>query len=344
MTTAYVTHPRCVEHDLPDHPEHAGRIRAVWAQLEADGLIPRLKSMEAQPADLEAILAVHTAEYLDLLERISQQDRMVGLDADTYVAPVSYEIARLSAGGVINAVAVDAEKRADNAFAIVRPPGHHALSRRGMGFCLLSNVAIAARYAQRTLGLERILIIDDDVHHGNGTEAIFYDDPSVMFISTHQFPHYPGTGAIEDTGRGKGTGYTINIPLPIGHGDSSFAAIVDQVIWKAAERFKPDLILVSTGFDAHWADPLAGLTLSLTGYAHISREFVKMADALCDGRIVFVMEGGYDLTALGHGWANIARVLLRDETIIDPLGQADIRRTAPDIAPILARVKQIHGL
>lgn len=344
MTTAYVTHPRYVEHDLPEHVEHAERIRAVWAQLKTDGLLPRLRSIEAQPVDDESLLAVHTPDYLDLLERISQQERMVGLGPDTYVAPVSYEIARLAAGGVINAVEEVAAKRADNAMAMVRPPGHHALAHRGMGFCLLGNVAIAARYAQRRLGLNRILILDDDVHHGNGTEAIFYDDPSVMFVSTHLSPHYPYTGAFEDTGRGAGRGYTMNIPLPFGHGDASFAALTEQIIWKAAERFKPDLILVSTGYDAHWADPLGGLKLSLTGFVQISREFVKMADKLCGGKIVFVMEGGYDLDVLGHGWANIARVLLDDDFISDPFGAADQRRGAPDIAPIIARVREIHGL
>jgi len=344
MTTAYVTHPRYVEHNLPEHPEHAGRIRAVWNQLESDGLNTRLMRIEAQPADLESIGAVHTADYLDLLERISQQDRMVRLDADTYASPTSYEIARLSAGGVMDAIASVAEKRADNALALVRTPGHHAIAERGMGFCLLSNAAIAARYAQRQFGLNRVLIIDDDVHHGNGTEAVFYEDPSVMFISTHQSPIYPGTGAFEDTGSGAGTGYTINIPLPAGHGDASFTAITEQIIWKAAERFQPDLIMVSTGYDAHWADPLAGTMLSLTGYAQISREFVKMADRLCGGKIVFVMEGGYNLNVLSHGWANIARVLLRDELIKDPLGQPDIRHTQPDITPILNRVKNIHGL
>ncbi len=343
MTTAYVTHPRYVEHDLPEHVEHAERIRAVWAQFEADGLLSRLRTVEAQSADIESLLAVHTPDYLDLLDRISQQERMVGLGPDTYVAPVSYEIARLAAGGVIGAVEEVAAGRADNALAIVRPPGHHALAHRGMGFCLLGNIAIAARYAQRKLGLNRILILDDDVHHGNGTEAIFYDDPSVMFLSTHLSPHYPYTGAFEDTGRGAGRGYTINIPLPSGHGDASFAALTEQIIWKAAERFKPDLILVSTGYDAHWADPLGGLKLSLTGFVQISREFVKMADALCGGKIVFVMEGGYDLDVLGHGWANIARVLLGDDVIHDPFGAADLRRGAPDIAPIIARVREIHG-
>jgi acetoin utilization deacetylase AcuC-like enzyme len=213
-----------------------------------------------------------------------------------------------------------------------------------MGFCLLSNIAIAARFAHEQLGVNRTLIVDYDVHHGNGTEAVFYDDPCVLFISTHQYPIYPGTGAFEDIGKGDGRGYTINIPLPAGHGDASYAAIFEQIIWKAAQRFEPNLILVSAGFDAHWADPLAGMRLTLDGFAHISRELVKMADQLCSGKIVFVMEGGYNLEVMASGWANIARILLGNQDIIDPLGAPDLVRPEPSAQSIIERVKQIHHL
>ncbi len=344
MTTAYVTHPRCVEHDLPEHPEHAGRLRAVWSRLDEAGLSPRMTRIEPTAAAPDAILAVHTPDYLDLLERISAQPHLVRLDADTYVLPVSYEIARLSAGSVIEAAACVARGDADNALAAVRPPGHHATGERGMGFCLLSNIAIAARYVQQHHGIERVMIVDYDVHHGNGTEAVFYDDPSVLFASIHQYPIYPGTGALEDTGTGDGTGYTINVPIPGGHGDASYAAIFEHVIWNAARRYQPNMILVSAGFDAHWADPLAGTNLSLTGYAHISRELVKMADELCDGKIAFMMEGGYNLNAVGYGWANIARLLLGDAEIIDPLGLAKTERSINDLQLILNAVKKIHNL
>ena len=213
----------------------------------------------------------------------------------------------------------------------------------GMGFCLLGNVGIAVRYAQKQYGLERILIVDYDVHHGNGTEAMFYDDPSVLFISTHQYPLYPGTGALTDTGSGKGQGFTINIPLPGGSGDANYRQVFEQIVWQAAERFQPQLILVSAGFDAHWADPLAGMYLSLTGYAYLANEVLRMAERFCGGKIVFVMEGGYNLNALSGGMSDIARLLLGDAPI-DPLGPAPHHHREPDISALLEALKKLHRL
>ncbi|HVU12533.1 MAG TPA: histone deacetylase [Phototrophicaceae bacterium] len=341
MTTICVTHPRYIEHDLPGHPEHAGRIRAVWRALDESGLAQRMNTAEASMVDLDAILAVHTPAYLDLLQRVSAQERTVHLDGDTYAGPDSFEIARLSAGGVVDTVAAVLSGKADNGLAAVRPPGHHAMPDHGMGFCLLGNVGIAARYAQKQFDVERILIVDYDVHHGNGTEAMFYDDPSVLFISTHQYPLYPGSGALRDTGSGTGQGYTINIPMPAGCGDQNYAAVFDQIIWKAAERFQPQFVIVSAGFDAHWADPLAGMRLSLNGYAHLSSECLRMARQFCGGKIVFVMEGGYNLDALGGGVSNSARILLGDAPV-DPLGPN--KRAEPDITALLGALKQLHML
>jgi acetoin utilization deacetylase AcuC-like enzyme len=342
MTTVYITHPRYIEHDFPGHPEHAGRIKAVWNTLERAGLATRMKAVEPGPASDEQILAVHTREYLDLLRQISLEDDPVRFDADTYALPESPEIARLSAGGVIRAVDEVLSGGADNGLAVVRPPGHHAIPTRGMGFCLLGNVAIAARHARRAYNLQRVLIVDFDVHHGNGTQDMFYDDDSVLFISTHQYPFYPGTGSLEETGAGRGTGYTINIPLPAGQGDRNYAAIFERVVWPAARRFQPELVLVSAGFDAHWTDPLALMRLTLTGYAHLTRELIGMAAELCSGRIVFVMEGGYDLETLGHGIRNIAHALLGDDEISDPLGGES--QEEPDINPLLDRISRLHGI
>lgn len=344
MTTIYVTHPRYPEHDLPGHPEHAGRIRAVWRCLEEAGLTARMRSVEPELAPFDLIQTVHTPGYLELLNRTAGQSRIVRLDADTYTTPTSYEVARLSAGGVIRAVSSVLRGEAANGIAAVRPPGHHAMPDRAMGFCLLGNIAIAARYAQRTHNVKRILIVDYDVHHGNGTEAMFYDDNTVLFVSTHQTPLYPGTGALTDIGVGDGVGYNVNIPLAAGNGDASYAAVFERVIWPLAERFQPELILVSAGFDAHWTDPLAGMQLTLKGYAHISRELVMMAQQLCGGKIVFVMEGGYDLDALSLGWRNIAHALLGDDDIIDPLGAPPSGRSEPDIAPLIERLERIHKL
>lgn len=345
MTTVYVTHPRYIEHHLPGHPEHAGRIKAVWAQMDAAGLSARTHALEAQPVTEDQILAVHTREYLELLKWIDDTGQAnVHLDADTYTGPTAYAIARLSAGGVLLAVDEVMSGRANNGLAAVRPPGHHAMPDHAMGFCLLGNVPIATRHAQKTYGIERVMIVDYDVHHGNGTEAMFYDDNSVLFTSTHQYPFYPGTGSLPDTGDGKGKGYTLNIPLSAGHGDNSFAAIYEKILWPAAQRFQPQLIIVSAGFDAHWLDPIAGMRLSLTGYAHISRELIKMADQFCGGKIVFVMEGGYNLDALSYGMVNVAHALLGEDMISDPLGDAHDGRQTPAVMPLIDKIRDIHGL
>jgi acetoin utilization deacetylase AcuC-like enzyme len=342
MTTVYVTHPRYPEHNLPGHPEHAGRIRSVWQKLEQVGLTHRMLTLDAQPIDPELIVTVHTPRYLEILNWIESQEGIVHIDADTYALPSSYHIARLSAGGVVDAVEHVLTGKAANGLAAVRPPGHHALAGRGMGFCILGNVAIAARYAQRKHNIERVMIVDFDVHHGNGTQDMFYDDDSVLFVSTHQYPFYPGTGSVGEIGSDKGKGYTLNVPLEAGHGDKNYAAVYREVLWPVARRFKPQLILVSAGFDAHWSDPLAMMRLSLAGYAHLTRELIAMATELCDGKIVFVMEGGYDLEALGHGMRNIAHALLGEDEISDPFGVREGKE--PDINPLLDRLKQLHQL
>jgi acetoin utilization deacetylase AcuC-like enzyme len=342
MTTVYITHPRATEHDLPQHPEHAGRIRAVWRRMNESGMLARLHSQEAEAITREQILSVHTSEHLALLEKISTLPRAVRIDADTYACPTSLEIASLSAGAAVQAVSAVLQGEAANGLVAMRPPGHHAEPDRAMGFCLLNNVAIATRHAQKAFGIERILIVDYDVHHGNGTEVVFYDTPSVLFISTHQHPLYPGTGALSDTGSGTGEGFNINLPLPAGVGDQGYATVFEQIVAPAAERFQPQLVLVSAGFDAHWLDPLAGMRLSLAGYAHLSRELVRLAEQLCGGRIIFVMEGGYNLDALGYGMCNLARVLLNEE-IEDPLGQPE-HGSEPDITSLLERARQLHRL
>ncbi len=345
MTTAYVTHPRYVEHDLAGHPEHAGRIRSVWTQMETSGLARRVKLLEAEPVAEEWVQSVHTRDYVELLRWIDDtRQQRVHLDADTYAGPNAYEIARLSAGGVVMAVDEVLSGRAQNGLAAVRPPGHHAMPNQAMGFCILGNVPIATRYGQKTHGVERVMIVDYDVHHGNGTEAMFYEDPGVLFISTHQSPFYPGTGAVTDIGRGEGKGFTINIPLTAGHGDQSYRALYERILWPAAERFKPELVLVSAGFDSHWIDPIAGMRLSLMGYAHLTRELIRMAHQFCGGKIVFAMEGGYNLEALSHGIVNIIHALLGEETVSDPLGPPRNDRPEPDVQPLIDKLKQIHGL
>ncbi|MEL6272120.1 MAG: histone deacetylase, partial [Chloroflexota bacterium] len=246
-------------------------------------------------------------------------------------------------GAVCMAVDTVLDGEADHALVAVRPPGHHATASTPMGFCLLNNVAIAARHAQKVHNLQRVLIVDYDVHHGNGTNDIFYEDDSVYFISTHQFPLYPGSGGLNDTGRGKGDGYTMNIPVRAGTGDKSMARLYEEVIWKAVERYQPQLIIVSAGFDAHHADPLAGLKFTLTGYAHLTRELIRMAESVCDGNIVFAMEGGYDLEVIGTGMANVARCLLGDKDIVDTMGEPK-DDSEPDINHLIESLKTVHEL
>jgi acetoin utilization deacetylase AcuC-like enzyme len=304
-----------------------------------------MKNIEAQFVENELLLTLHTREYLEMLAWVDEtQKQTVHLTVDTYASPTSYAVARLGAGGVVGAIDEVLSGRADNGMAVVRPPGHHAMSNHPMGFCLLGNIAIGARFAQQTHKITRVMIVDYDVHHGNGTEAMFYDDDTVLFISTHQSPFYPGTGAISDVGTGKGCGFTINIPLAAGNSDGNYARVFEEIVWPAARRFQPELILVSAGFDAHWTDPLAQMRLSLSGYDHLTRELIKMAGDLCEGKIVFVMEGGYHLDALSHGWRNIAHALLGDDDLSDPLGPPQNRRQEPDVEGVIEQIKKTHGL
>jgi acetoin utilization deacetylase AcuC-like enzyme len=222
------------------------------------------------------------------------------LDPDTCISPDSYRVALLAVGGALLAVDQVVEGRPDNAFVALRPPGHHAERERAMGFCLFNNVAIAARYAQRRYGLKRVLIVDWDVHHGNGTQHTFEDDPSVLFFSTHQFPFYPGTGRTSERGTGAGLGYTLNVPLAAGCGDNEYRQVFEKILYPAAQAFEPQLVLVSAGFDAHRNDPLASMNVTEDGYAHMTSIVRDIAERYCEGRLVSLLEGGYNLEALAH--------------------------------------------
>ncbi len=344
VTTVYSTHPLYVEHTLADHPEFAGRIKSVWQELDSAGLTARMQLLTPDPADDELILKLHTRHYLENLKWVvgAHQD-MVLLNPDTYFGPMSLDIARLAVGGVVQAVDEVVVGRATNALAVVRPPGHHAVSDNAMGFCIFGNVALAAHHACTTNALERVMIVDYDVHHGNGTQALLYDDPNTLFVSLHQYPFYPGTGALQEIGSRAGMGYTVNIPLNAGHGDQNYTTIFREIIWPLADRYKPQLLVVSAGFDAHWDDPLAHMNLSLTGYAYLTRELIAMAEKHCDGKIVFVLEGGYNLQALAHGVRNVAHALLGDDDISDPLGPSPQQRE-PATAAVIAEVKRVHQL
>jgi acetoin utilization deacetylase AcuC-like enzyme len=343
MATGYVYEPIYLEHDLPGHPENQRRLRTILSVLEQYQMLERLTKIPAEPVSPERLERVHSSRYV---EQVQQLARRGGghLDMDTYVRPASYDAALMAAGGLVEATRCVLEGEVANAFALVRPPGHHALRSRGMGFCLFNNVAIAARYALSEHGVERVLIVDFDVHHGNGTQDEFDSDPDVMFISTHQYPHYPGTGHWRETGQGAGAGSIFNVPLGGGVGDEGFARILEEVVAAAAWRFQPQLILVSAGYDAHWDDPLASLQLSIGGYTAVAQALKDLADDLCDGRLVLTLEGGYLPKALSYSILNSFAALLGDEEwgLVDPLGPSPYRESPVD--EVIARVLQAHGM
>ncbi len=341
-TTAYCYDPLFLAHDQPGHPENRTRLERAWQALTDADLLARMLPLPAQPVDRALLGQVHDTAYIAALQALAERGGG-HLDADTYVAASSFDAALLAAGGLVALVEAVTAGRARNGIALVRPPGHHAVRARGMGFCLFNNIAVAARAARERCGLNRVLIVDWDVHHGNGTQDIFYDSPRVLFFSTHQYPHSPGSGHWREPGAGAGQGYTVNVPLPAGVGDLGFARIYDEILTPMAERYRPELILVSAGYDAHWNDPLAGLNLSLAGYWRLARTVVGLAERLCQGRVVVTLEGGYNLDVLAAGIVATCHALLGDgEPGPDPLGSAPWAERPVD--DIVRAVKGAHGL
>ncbi|TLY26060.1 MAG: histone deacetylase [Nitrospirae bacterium] len=297
--TGFVYHPDYLKHDMgAGHPESPDRLRAIVSRLEASGALDRLVRIEPASVTDEWITQVHEASYLTTLKSRAPVIGRVSLDPDTSMSAGSLPAAYLAAGGALAAADAIMARTVDNAFCALRPPGHHAEKDRAMGFCLFNNVAIAARYLQRRHGVARVLIVDWDVHHGNGTQHTFDDDPSVLFFSTHQYPHYPGTGGSIERGKGKGEGLTINVPMSAGQGDEDYREVFEQLLVPAADSFKPDFVLISAGFDAHRDDPLASMGLTEEGYAALTGIVAGIARRHSKGRILSCLEGGYNLNAL----------------------------------------------
>jgi acetoin utilization deacetylase AcuC-like enzyme len=295
MSLSVIFSSRFLDHRTPPgHPERVERgevmqkVAAAWKQGGGVTLEPRT-------ATRDELLRVHSERYLNAIDATA--GRAVSLDPDTSTSPESRDVALLAAGAALGGVDAIVQSRATKVLALVRPPGHHAERERAMGFCLYSNVAAAAAHAL-ALGMTRVAVVDYDVHHGNGTQWIFYEDPRVLYVSTHQYPFYPGTGAAQDVGRGKGAGYTLNVPLEAGSTDGDFHGVFDALVIPVIDQFKPELIIISAGFDAHERDPLARMRLSTSGYAVLTKALCDAADRHCHGRVVAVTEGGYDLTAL----------------------------------------------
>jgi len=306
MSTLLVTHPACLAHDPGrTHPEHPARLKAVLAALDAPEFAG-LSRREAPLAEVEQIARVHSRLYVEQVLRAIPKSGHVGLDPDTIISPGSGEAALRAAGALVAAVDAVAAGEVRNAFCAVRPPGHHAEAARAMGFCLFNNVAIGAEQARKVHGLARVAVIDFDVHHGNGTQHMFERDADLFYASTHQWPLYPGTGAAEETG----VGNIVNVPLAPMSGSREFRAAMSDIVLPELTRFRPDLVMISAGFDAHADDPLASLRLVDEDYEWATRQLMAVADDCCGGRVVSTLEGGYDLEALAASAALHVRTLM----------------------------------
>jgi acetoin utilization deacetylase AcuC-like enzyme len=323
-----------------DHVESPDRLRAIGAQLESSGLSPLLVELPGRDASREELAWVHQEDWLRAAERTRGVRRSV-LDPDTAASAYSFDAAVRAAGGVISCVEAAAEGGLAGAFALVRPPGHHAEADRAMGFCLFNNVAIAAEYALRRRGLGRVLIVDWDVHHGNGTMHSFYGSDTVLFFSTHQYPHYPGTGRIEEVGSGAGRGYSVNVPLPPGQGDEDYAAILEQVLLPISLEYAPGLILVSAGFDIALGDPLGGMEVTSAGFSRMTRMLMDLSAQCCPGQLVFTLEGGYDLRALATGVCSVLGELAGQRPPVAEPVRA--RAASEETRAVISRVRAALG-
>lgn len=322
------------------HPESYKRLEVLYSMLKDPDMDGSFVEIIPRSALREEILLNHTSGYFKKVAA-TEGKGLSALSADTLTSEGSFRAALLAAGGMFKGIEMIKAGEIMRAFLLQRPPGHHAEKGRAMGFCIFNNVALGAHYARKILGLRRVLIIDWDVHHGNGTQHSFEADPSVLFFSTHQFPHFPGTGLYTEVGKGKGEGYTINLPLGKGYGDSEFTAIFEKILKPVALEFGPDLILVSAGFDIHVADPLGGMKVSTKGFALLTRSIMNIADACCGGKVLFCLEGGYNLEVLRSSVKAVLKEL-SGQTLSNPeneISSADQKK----IEFVFKRCRHVHG-
>jgi acetoin utilization deacetylase AcuC-like enzyme len=295
--TSFIYNPLYLKHETSPHPENPGRLEAIYGKVQSSEISPNLIFTDPRQAAPEQIAMNHSAGYIDQVKASCEQG-VRNLDADTVISKDSYDAAILAAGAGLTAVDMVLDGEADNVFCAVRPPGHHAEKDRAMGFCLFNNVAIAARYAIRERDLNRVFIFDWDVHHGNGTQHSFYSDPSVFYSSVHQFPFYPGTGDKDETGSGDGLGTTLNFPLRAASGDAEYLELIENKLIPEMIKFKPDLVIISAGFDAHEDDPLGNMEVTTEGFGKMTELVKNAAQEICAGRLISMLEGGYNLQAL----------------------------------------------
>jgi acetoin utilization deacetylase AcuC-like enzyme len=346
-----------LDHDWPGHPESAARVPAILDELAARGLTPEalgpvlVQLTDVQEASDDALRLVHTQQYINSMRLLSDRRAPCLYDTDTYLQKTSWESARRGVGAALAlvdaVVSASRERLAPSGFALCRPPGHHALQHSAMGFCIISTAAVAARHAQQVHGLRKVLIYDFDTHHGNGTQAAFENDPSVLYVSTHQHNSFPYTGALTEVGTGPGEGATANVPLPGGSGDAAARQAMESIVGPLAERFQPDIIIASAGYDAHWRDPLAGMMWRDSTYHSICTSLRALAEKHCSGRLVCLLEGGYDLKGLARGAADsFAALLGMPPGASDPDEKA--LRTADEpsaaVAKVITEARSIHGL
>ncbi|MDH4321175.1 MAG: histone deacetylase [Desulfobulbaceae bacterium] len=333
--TAIFKDPLFMEHDPGyGHPESPDRLRVIFEMLAQPEQQDRYLLPACKPATDDILALNHTKSHIARVAATDGKTFSI-LDPDTHTSAKSHAAARLAAGAVVEATRMVTAGEADNAFALVRPPGHHAESDHTSGFCLFNNIAIAAGYAIKHLGLTRILIVDWDLHHGNGTQHSFYDTDQVLYFSTHQYPYFPGTGRVGETGSGKGEGHTINVPLPGGQDDLAYARIFNDLLVPVARAYKPELILVSAGFDISFGDPLGLMTVSSDGFAYLTGVLQGLADELCHGRLVLALEGGYDLEGLRAGTAAVLRELRDGDGL-----PAQKRKALGKASPVLIALEQ----
>jgi acetoin utilization deacetylase AcuC-like enzyme len=322
------------------HPESHKRLEAIYAMLQESDMTGQFQEVPVRLAERDELLMIHSPQYVNMVAS-TEGKACRSLDPDTFTSAGSYEAALLAAGGMCQAISMVMSGGLDNAFALVRPPGHHAERDRARGFCLFNNVAVGARYAQEHHDVKRVLIVDWDLHHGNGTQHSFEEDSSILYFSTHQYPYYPGTGAFGEVGIGEGEGFTVNVPLSIGQGDGEYAGIFQRILKPIAFEFNPELILVSAGFDIYENDPLGGMDVSPEGFAGLTRAIMDIAEQCCGGKVVLTLEGGYDLGGLRYSVREVLRELAdRSETNYEDMAS---RADPAKLERTVNQVLQIHN-